>query len=98
MNYSINLGNNIAVVQQLKFKCNCHSDDHEEEGETTDILTIPAKAVLISTQCGTITLTGLAENAEVTVYDTIGQQQGEAIVTDGIATITTNLATGSVLQ
>ena len=68
----------------------------EDNDDETGILTIPAKPVLIHTQGGVITLSGLAEGTAVTVYDLDGTQQGTAIATGGTATITTNLAAGSV--
>ena len=68
----------------------------EHYGEESNILTIPAKPVLISTQGGTITVSGLADGTEVTVCSTAGTQLDTATATDGTATITTNLAAGSV--
>ena len=72
------------------------TEEHVGEGDESGILTIPAKPVLIHTQGGVITLSGLAEGTAVTVYDLDGTQQGTATATGGTATITTNLAAGSV--
>ena len=68
----------------------------EQHNTTTDILTIPSKPVLISTQGGTITLTGLAAGTEVTVYSTAGTQLATAIAESGATTLTTSLAAGAV--
>ena len=54
----------------------------EHESEETGILTIPSKPVLISARDGVLTLSGLAEGTEVTLYTTDGakvaQQQSSA--------------------
>ena len=68
----------------------------EHESEDTGILTIPAKPVLISTQGGTITLSGLAEGTEVAVVTTGGTAVATATATDGTATLTTGLEAGSI--
>ena len=72
------------------------TEEHVGEGDETGILTIPAKPVLIQTQGGVITLSGLAEGTAVVVYDLDGTHQGTATATGGTANITTNLAAGSV--
>ena len=71
-------------------------DNHEDVGEPGDgIINIPSKVVLIQSQNGIITLSGLAEGAEVAVYDTTGVQLAIAIATDGTATLSTNLTAGT---
>ena len=70
--------------------------DENHGGETTDIITIPAKPVLIQTDGGTITVNGLTEGTVVKVNDLNGVEQGTAIATGGTATITTSLTAGSV--
>jgi len=68
-------------------------EEHEEENdETTGILTIPAKLVLISTQGGVITVSGLAEGTDVAVVTT----NGISTATDGTATLATNLTPGTI--
>ena len=72
-------------------------EEHEEEDdESTGILTIPAKPVLISTQGGTITVSGLAADTEVIVTNTAGTPLATATATDGTATLTTGLEAGSI--
>ena len=68
----------------------------EHESEETGILTIPSKPVLISTQGGTITLSGLAADTEVAAYDTAGTQLATAAATGDNATLTTHLTTGDI--
>ena len=65
-------------------------------GETTGTLNIPSKPVLISTQGGTITLSGLAAGTAVAAYSTAGTPLATATATDGTATLTTNLEAGSI--
>ena len=66
----------------------------EEPGE--GIIHIPSKAVLISTQGGILTLSGLAEGTEVAVYTTAGTELATATATNGTATLTTGLEAGSI--
>ena len=72
------------------------TEDHETGGED-GIITIPSQPVLISTQGGTITLTGLAEGTDVAVYTTAGTLLGTATAVSGTATITTSLTTGNTV-
>ncbi len=67
----------------------------EHESEKDGILTIPAKPVLISTQGGTITLSGLAGGTEAAAYDLAGRELATARATDGTAELTTGLEVGS---
>ena len=63
---------------------------------TTDATSIPAKPVLISTQGGTITVSGLAAGTAVAAYSTAGTSLATATATDGTATLDTNLEAGSI--
>ena len=67
----------------------------KHEDENTGTLTIPTKPVLISTQGGTITVSGLADGTEVAVYDSAGHQLAIAVATEGTATLSANLAAGT---
>ena len=68
----------------------------EHESEEDGILTIPAKPVLISTQGGTITVSGLAAGTAVAAYSTACTLLATATATDGTATLTTNLEAGNI--
>ena len=68
----------------------------EEHEENNGILTIPSKPVLISTQGGTITVSGLAAGTEVAIYSTAGKLLATATATDGTATFATGLEAGSI--
>ena len=70
--------------------------DENHGGETTDIITIPAKPVLIQTDGGAIIVNGLAEGTVVKVNDLNGVELGTATATGSTATITTSLTAGNV--
>ena len=66
------------------------------EGITTGIANIPAQAVLIQSEGGSIKVQGVDEGTQVNVYGINGSQAGSAISQAGAATINTNLQPGSV--
>ena len=68
--------------------------EHGQDDET-DIITLPSTPVLIQTANGSITLTGLTEGSEVTVYDITGRKVASTTVTNDTATISTDLTAGS---
>ena len=75
----------------------CWIPCEENHEESDGILTIPSKPVLISTQGGTITLSGLAEGTEVAVVTTGGTAVATATATNGTATIATSLNAGTTV-
>ena len=81
----------VTTVTLCWITCTEHHETDDEDG----IITIPSQPVLISTQGGTITLTGLADGTDVAVYTTAGTQLGTATAVSGTATITTSLPTGN---
>ena len=72
--------------------------DHQPktEGITNGIANIPAQAVLIQSEGGSIKVQGVDEGTQVNVYSTNGTQAGSAISQSGAATINTNLQPGSI--
>ena len=66
------------------------------EGITNVIANIPANAVLIQSEGGSIKVQGVDEGTQVNVYSTNGTQAGSAISQSGAATINTNLQPGSI--
>ncbi|MBR5802891.1 MAG: leucine-rich repeat protein, partial [Bacteroidaceae bacterium] len=68
----------------------------EEHQENNNILAIPSKPVLISTQGGTITISGLDAEITVAAYNTAGTQLATATATGGTATLVTGLASSSI--
>ena len=66
------------------------------EGITNGITNIPAQAVLIQSEGGSIKVQGVDEGTQVNVYGINGTQAGSAISQSGAATINTNLQPGSI--
>ena len=66
------------------------------EGITNGIANIPANAVLIQSEGGSIKVQGIDEGTQVNVYGINGTQAGSAISQSGAATINTNLQPGSI--
>ena len=66
------------------------------EGITNGIANIPAQAVLIQSEGGSIKVQGVDEGTQVNVYSINGTQAGSAISQSGAATINTNLQPGSI--
>ena len=66
------------------------------EGITNGIANIPAQAVLIQSDGGSIKVQGVDEGTQVNVYSINGTQAGSAISQSGAATINTNLQLGSI--
>jgi len=66
------------------------------EGITNGIANIPAQAVLIQSEGGSIKVQGCNDGEQVSVYSINGSQAGSAISQGGAATINTNLQPGSV--
>ena len=66
------------------------------EGITNGIANIPANAVLIQSEGGSIKVQGVDEGTQVNVYGINGTQAGSAISQSGAATINTNLQPGSI--
>ena len=66
------------------------------EGITNGIANIPAQAVLIQSEGGSIKVQGVDEGTQVNVYSINGTQAGSAISQGGAATINTNLQPGSI--
>ena len=66
------------------------------EGITNGIANIPAQAVLIQSEGGSIKVQGVDEGTQVNVYGINGTQAGSAISQSGAATVNTNLQPGSI--
>ncbi len=66
------------------------------EGITHGIANIPANAVLIQSEGGSIKVQGVDEGTQVNVYGINGTQAGSAISQNGQAVVATNLQAGSV--
>jgi len=66
------------------------------EGITNGIANIPANAVLIQSEGGSIKVQGVDEGTQVNVYSINGTQAGSAISQSGVAIVNTNLQPGSI--
>ncbi len=66
------------------------------EGITNGIANIPAQAVLIQSEGGSIKVQGVDEGTQVNVYGVNGTQAGSAISQSGAAIVNTNLQPGSI--
>ena len=73
----------------------CTEEHESSEDDNTDVISIPSKPILIQSNGGVITLTGLAEGTAIAVYDTVGRELGISTAINGIATISTDLVAGS---
>ena len=66
------------------------------EGITDGIASIPANAVLIQSERGTIKVQGCDEGEQVCVYSINGTQAGSSVSQNGAAIVNTNLQPGSI--
>ena len=66
------------------------------EGITNGIANIPAQAVLIQSNGGVLTIQGLDDGTQISVYSINGTEAGKAISRNGCAMVNTNLQAGSV--
>ena len=69
---------------------------HIEEGVTDGVAQVPANAVLIQSNGGQLTIQGVGDGTQVSVYSINGTEAGKAISKNGCASISTNLQAGSV--
>ena len=70
-------------------ECDCDADD-------TGIINIPAKAALVTSNGGILSISCQLDGAEVAVYTTAGTLIGTTTIDNGTATIATGLSKGSV--
>ena len=68
----------------------------ETEGVIDGIAQIAARPVLVKADNGIITIEGIEDGTNVSIYTTDGKQAGSAIIHDGIATIATSIQSGSI--
>ncbi len=66
------------------------------EGITNAVANIPANAVLIQSEGGTIRLQGCDDGKQIKVYSLNGTQVGSGVSQNGQATVVTNLQPGSI--
>ena len=66
------------------------------EGISNGVAQIAANAVLIQSNGGQLTIQGVDDGTQVSVYSINGTEAGKAISMNGCATVNTNLQAGSV--
>lgn len=68
----------------------------QTEGITNEIANIPARALLIKSNGGQLTVEGADDSEQISVYSTNGIRVGTAISNDGKATVNTTLQKGDI--
>ncbi len=66
------------------------------EGITNGIANVPARAIMIQSEGGMITVSGANEGEHISIYEANGQQAGATICQNGASTIATTIPTGSI--
>ena len=66
------------------------------EGIESGVAQVRANAVLIQSHDGTVSVEGVADGTDITIYDTSGQMVGSTKAHCNYTTIATNLRNGSV--
>lgn len=70
--------------------------DPRTEGLTTDATQVMAKAVMIQSNDGVLTVSGADDGTDITVYSVSGKMVGHAKATGNKASLTTNLQKGDI--
>lgn len=70
--------------------------DPKTEGIESGVAQVRANAVLIQSHDGTVSVEGVADGTDITIYDTSGQMVGSTKAHCNYTTIATNLRNGSV--
>jgi hypothetical protein len=70
-------------------ECDCNADD-------TSIINIPAKAALVTSNGGVLSISCQLDGAEVAVYTTAGTLIATTAIENGAATVTTGLSKGDI--
>ena len=100
--FSINTFNNATLYVPMgtidKYKATAGWRDFVfiEEGISNGVADIPANAVLIQGEGGTINVHGCNDGEQVSVYSINGTKAGSAVSENGSATINTTLQPGNV--
>lgn len=68
----------------------------QTEGITNGVASIPAKAVLIQSNGGQLTIDGAEDGTLISIYSINGTEAGKAVSRNGSATVNTNLQPGNV--
>ena len=66
------------------------------EGITNDVASVKANAVLIQSEAGVLSVQGVDDGTQISVYSVNGIQAGSAVSNGGLAQVNTNLQPGTV--
>lgn len=66
------------------------------EGIANGVAQVPALAVMIQSNGGVVTVQGIDDGTQVSIYDMSGAQAGTAFSSNGMAKVNTNLRPGSI--
>ena len=94
-------------IEVFAYKANCENSDTVsvalvwvENGnvdEETGVISVPAAPVLVQGNGGVLSVSGVAKGTDVVVYTISGTEVARATATDGTATISTGLQSGTIV-
>jgi hypothetical protein len=94
-------------IEVFAAKANCENSDtvsvalvwveNGEVNEETGVISVPAAPVLVQGNGGVLRVSGVAKGTDVVVYTISGTEVARAIATDGTATISTGLQSGTIV-
>lgn len=70
--------------------------DPNTEGITDGMAEVPARAVMIQSNGGTLNIQGAEDGTQISVYSVNGSQVGSAVSSYGQASVNTSLQPGSI--
>ena len=94
-------------IEVFATKANCENSDtvsvalvwveNGEVDEETGVISVPAAPVLVQGNGGVLSVSGVAKGTDVVVYTISGTEVVRATATDGTATISTGLQSGTIV-
>ena len=94
-------------IEVYATKANCENSDtvsvalvwveNGEVNEETGVISVPAAPVLVQGNGGVLSVSGVAKGTDVVVYTISGTEVARATATDGTATISTGLQSGTIV-
>ena len=94
-------------IEVFATKANCENSDtvsvalvwveNGDVDEETGVISVPAAPVLVQGNGGVLSVSGVAKGTEVVVYTISGTEVARSTATDGTATISTGLQSGTIV-
>jgi hypothetical protein len=94
-------------IEVFATKANCENSDtvsvalvwveNGEVNEETGVISVPAAPVLVQGNGGVLSVSGVAKGTDVVVYTISGTEVARATATEGTATISTGLQSGTIV-